>query len=104
MELKRTKLVFGRHYSGSVMNCGIFFRGLCWRKCYKSPWEQTVIHPLAVVVVGGGVGVGVMVALRTLAYLNSDTELQGLCGVARSVACKEKQIRGEGSRFVYLHL
>lgn len=50
-----------------------------------------------------GVGVGVMVALRTLAYLNSDTELQGLCGVARSVACKEKQIRGEGSRFVYLH-
>lgn len=85
-----------------MMNCGIFLRGLCWRKCYKSPWELTVIH-LVVVVVVGGVGVGVMVALRTLVYLNSDTELQGLCGVAHSVACKKNQIRVEGSRFVYLH-
>lgn len=43
------------------------------------------------VVVVGGVGVGVTVALRTLVYLNSDVELQGLCGVARSVACKENR-------------
>lgn len=43
----------------------------------------------------GGWG-GVMVALRTgvcaaVGNLNSDTELQGLCGAARSVACKENR-------------
>lgn len=88
--IKEDKVGIWVQYSGSVMNCGIFFRGLCWRKCYKGPWEPTVIHLVAVVVVGG-VGVGVMVALRTLVYLTSDAKLQGLCGVARSVACKENR-------------
>lgn len=42
--IKEDKVGVWAQYSGSVMNCGIFSRRLCERKCYKNPLG-TESHP-----------------------------------------------------------
>lgn len=41
-----------------MMNCGIFSGDIAGGNVIKSPWEPTAIHPVAVLVKGGGGGYG----------------------------------------------